>query len=68
VQYSDRYVFTAGQRSPIRHRNFARRHFDPAVAKARKVDETIPEDLRFHDPRGIVARASSLRTVATWRR
>jgi integrase len=48
----------AGEGGPIRHRNFARRPFDPAVAKARETakakgreDEMIPEGLRFHDLR-----------------
>jgi integrase len=54
----DGYVFTAKEGGPIRHRNLYRRHFKPAVDKARteaikqgRKDEAIPEDLRFHDLR-----------------
>ena len=57
-RYSDKFVFTAGEGGPIRHRSFARRHFDPAVAKAREIakahgreHEMIPEGLRCHDLR-----------------
>jgi integrase len=52
--YSDGYVFTAHEGGPIRHRNFMRRHFDPAVTEARKRSddaEPIAETLRFHDLR-----------------
>lgn len=52
----DGFVFTAGEGGPIRHRNFYRRHFRPAVEKARELAvkenrEAIPEALRFHDLR-----------------
>jgi len=52
------FVFTAREGGPIRHRNFYRRHFRPAVLSARTTaveddrdDEAIPEGLRFHDLR-----------------
>jgi integrase len=45
-RYSDGYVFTAPMGGPVRHRNFMRRHFKPAVATAK-----LPTDLRFHDLR-----------------
>jgi integrase len=55
---NDGFVFTAREGGPIRHRNFYRRHFRPAVAKAieqaiqdDRKDEAIPETLRFHDLR-----------------
>ena len=51
-------MFTAREGGPIRHRNFYRRHFRPAVEKAieqaieeDRKDEAIPETLRFHDLR-----------------
>jgi hypothetical protein len=51
-------VFTARDGGPIRHRNFYRPHFRPAVANARELaikedrkDDAIPEALRFHDLR-----------------
>ena len=54
----DGFVFTAREGGPIRHRNFYRRHFRPAVASARTTaieddrdGEAIPEGLRFHDLR-----------------
>jgi integrase len=54
----DGYVFTAKEGGPIRHRNLCRRHFRPAVERARtkaikedRKDEAVPEDLRFHDLR-----------------
>jgi integrase len=31
---SDEYLFTAAEGGPVRHRNFMRRHFKPAVARA----------------------------------
>ena len=43
---ADGYVFTAAGGGPIRHRNFMRRHFRPAVT-----DAGLPEGLRFHDLR-----------------
>jgi integrase len=52
------FVFTAAEGGPIRHRNFMRRHFDPAITKAREIAaaeerdlDAVPEDLRFHDLR-----------------
>jgi integrase len=42
----DGYIFTAAQGGPVRHRNFYRRHFTPAVLAA-----GLPERLRFHDLR-----------------
>jgi integrase len=52
------FVFTAPGGGPIRHRNFYRRQFQPAVTKARKLaieqdreDDAIPANLRFHDLR-----------------
>ena len=52
------FVFTAGEGGPLRHRNFYRRHFLPAVKAARvralkedRDEEVIPESLRFHDLR-----------------
>jgi integrase len=53
--YSDGYVFTALEGGPIRHRNFMRRHFDPAVTEARKRangdTDPVSEEFRFHDQR-----------------
>jgi integrase len=43
---SDGYVFSSHQGGPIRHRNFVRRHYAPAVERAGLVD-----GLRFHDLR-----------------
>ncbi len=40
------YVFSSRDGGPVRHRNFMRRHYDPAVARAELVD-----GLRFHDLR-----------------
>ena len=52
------FVFTAAEGGPIRHRNFYRRHFRPAVERAGRQaieegreDDLIPEGLRFHDLR-----------------
>jgi integrase len=42
----DGFVFTAREGGPVRHRNFYRRHFRPAVTTA-----GLPEALRFHDLR-----------------
>jgi integrase len=54
----DGYVFTAKEGGPIRHRNLYRRHFRPAVERARmraikedRKEDVMPEDLRFHDLR-----------------
>jgi integrase len=51
-------VFSAREGGPVRHRNLYRRHFKPAVDKARTAAikeerkvEAIPEALRFHDLR-----------------
>jgi integrase len=43
---SDDYVFTAAEGGPVRHRNFVRRHFSPAVVAC-----GLPTGVRFHDPR-----------------
>jgi integrase len=43
---STRFLFTAARGGPVRHRNFMRRHFNPAVTRA-----GLPEALRFHDLR-----------------
>ncbi len=40
------FVFTAPEGGPLRHRNFYRRHFKPAVHRA-----GLPERTRFHDLR-----------------
>jgi integrase len=48
---SDTFVFTAREGGPIRHRNFYRRHFRPAVETAHERDQSIPLGLRFHDLR-----------------
>jgi len=40
------YVFSTASGGPVRHRNFMRRHFRPAVARA-----GLPDGLRFHDLR-----------------
>jgi integrase len=51
------FVFTARAGGPIRHRNFYRRHFRPAVEEARVRaleagnDNPVPGALRFHDLR-----------------
>jgi integrase len=42
----DSFVFTAPEGGPLRHNNFYRRHFKPAVLRA-----GLPDDLRFHDLR-----------------
>ncbi|MGH9045338.1 MAG: tyrosine-type recombinase/integrase [Acidimicrobiales bacterium] len=56
------FVFTAAEGGPIRHRNFYRRHFRPAVEKAQSValdqardEEALPGDLRWHDLRHTAA-------------
>jgi hypothetical protein len=36
-------IFTAAEGGPVRHRNFTRRHYKPAVEKA----EGVPDELRF---------------------
>lgn len=43
---SDDFVFTAPSGGPLRHHNFYRRHFKPAVAAA-----VLPGPVRFHDLR-----------------
>jgi integrase len=55
---SNGLVFSAKEGGPIRHRNLYRRHFRPAVEKARTMaitegrkDDALPETLRFHDLR-----------------
>ena len=40
------YVFTSAEGEPVRHRNFVRRHFSPAVAEC-----DLPPGFRFHDLR-----------------
>lgn len=40
------FVFTAPGGGPLRHHNFYRRHFKPALAAA-----ALPEHIRFHDMR-----------------
>lgn len=52
------FVFTATEGGPVRHRNFTRRHFRPAIARAHdkaikddRDDEALPLALRFHDLR-----------------
>jgi hypothetical protein len=47
---ADGYVFTAPDGGPIRHRNFSRRHFRPAVKRP-----GLPTGLRFHDLRDTCA-------------
>jgi integrase len=42
----DSFVFTAPEGGPLRHNNFYRRHFKPAVVRA-----GLPDELRFHDLR-----------------
>jgi integrase len=51
-QYSttDGLVFSSPEGGPLRHRNFMRRHFKPAVVRA-----GLPERLRFHDLRHTAA-------------
>lgn len=43
---SDGYVFTSTEGGPVRHRNFVRRHFSPAVKAC-----DLPAGFRFHDLR-----------------
>jgi len=43
---SDGYLFTSAMGDPVRHRNFMRRDYKPAVVAAE-----LPEGLRFHDLR-----------------
>jgi integrase len=45
-RYSDGYLFTAAMGGPVRHRNFMRRDFRPAVDAAK-----LPPSFRFHDLR-----------------
>jgi integrase len=42
----DDYVFTSPEGGPLRHSNFYRRHFRPAVERA-----GLPDGVRFHDLR-----------------
>jgi integrase len=54
-EHIDRYpstthVFTAAEGGPVRHRNFSRRHFRPAVAKL-DAQGHFPAGLRWHDLR-----------------
>jgi integrase len=44
--YSAEYLFTAAEGGPVHHRNFRRRHYLPAVARA-----GLPAGVRFHDLR-----------------
>ena len=46
----DGFVFTAAEGGPVRHRNFYRRHYKPAVERAE-----LPLGLRFHDLRHTAA-------------
>ena len=46
----DGFVFTMAEGGPIRHRNFYRRHYRPAVTAA-----ALPDQLRFHDLRHTAA-------------
>jgi integrase len=46
---SSQYVFTAAEGGPVHHRNFRRRHFVPAVARAEL------DGVRFHDLRHTAA-------------
>jgi len=46
----ERLVFTSTEGTPLRHRNFMRRHFKPAVVRA-----AMPAQLRFHDLRHTAA-------------
>lgn len=45
-RYPGDFLFTASQGGPVRHRNFTRRHFKPAVAAV-----GLYSDLRWHDLR-----------------
>ena len=45
---ADSLVFTAKEGGPIRHNNFYKRHFRPAVSQ---LQDIVPEGLRFHDLR-----------------
>jgi integrase len=50
------FVFAAREGGPIRHHNFYRRHFKPAVRRlaargAQEGHDPFPEGLRFHDLR-----------------
>jgi len=50
-RYSDKFVFTAGEGGPIRHRNFARRHFRPCGCEGPRDREGSWPRAR-DDPRG----------------
>jgi integrase len=63
---SSDYVFTSARGGPVRHRNFSRRHFRPAVAAA-----GLPHELRFHDLRHtcaaiLIATGANLQEVKTY--
>jgi integrase len=47
----DDLVFTSRGGQPLRHSNFYRRVFRPAVERAHEIDPWIPEDLDIHDLR-----------------
>lgn len=47
----DGYVFTSAEGKPLRHRNFYRRHYKPAVRSI----SGLPDDFRFHDLRHTAA-------------
>jgi integrase len=46
----DGHLFSAAEGGPLRHRNFMRRHFKPAVDRI-----GLPPALRFHDLRHMAA-------------
>jgi integrase len=47
---SNGHIFTAAEGGPVRHRNFSRRHFCPAVAQLAERG-CLPVGLRWHDLR-----------------
>ena len=54
IAYADPYIFTSIERKPLRHGNWRRRYFQPAVTAAQAEDTTFPT-LTPHDLRHTAA-------------